>query len=111
MKAMVLKSLCNLRDNHEPLELIELPQPVPNNKELLLKVSACGVCHTELDEIEGRISLVKLPLILGYQVIGRVEAIGSCVSSFDIGERVCVAWIFSAWQSFPERSYWLLSLD
>lgn len=37
MKAMVLKSLCNLRDNHEPLELIELPQPVPNDKELLLK--------------------------------------------------------------------------
>jgi alcohol dehydrogenase, propanol-preferring len=96
MKAMVLKRLCNLRDNHEPLKLIELPQPVPNDKELLLKVSACGVCHTELDEIEGRISLVKLPLILGHQVIGRIEAIGSKVSSFNIGERVGVAWIFTA---------------
>ena len=94
MKAMVLKRLCNLRDNHEPLELIELPEPVPNDKELLVKVSACGVCHTELDEIEGRIPLVKVPLILGHQMIGRVEAIGTKVSLFNLGERVGVAWIF-----------------
>ena len=54
MKAMVLKKLCNLTDNQTPLELMELPVPVPGDGEILLKVSACGVCHTELDEIEGR---------------------------------------------------------
>lgn len=49
MKAMVLKRLGNLKENRHPLALMELPVPVPGAKEILLKVSACGVCHTELD--------------------------------------------------------------
>ena len=77
---MVLKRLCNLTDNRTPLELMELPVPVPGEKEILLKVSACGVCHTELDEIEGRTPPSQLPVIPGHQVIGRVEAVGSQVS-------------------------------
>jgi len=96
MKAMVLKRLCNLTDNRTPLELMELPVPVPGEKEILLKVSACGVCHTELDEIEGRTPPSQLPVIPGHQVVGRVEAVGSKVSTIQIGNRVGVAWIFFA---------------
>jgi alcohol dehydrogenase, propanol-preferring len=96
MKAMVLKRLCNLTDNRTPLELMELPAPVPGEKEVLLKVSACGVCHTELDEIEGRTPPSQLPIVPGHQVVGRVEAVGSKVSTIQIGNRVGVAWIFSA---------------
>lgn len=96
MKAMVLKRLCDLTDNRTPLELMELPVPVPGDEEILLKVSACGVCHTELDEIEGRTPPSQLPIVPGHQVVGRVEAVGSKVSAIQIGNRVGVAWIFSA---------------
>ncbi|MFZ2312405.1 MAG: zinc-dependent alcohol dehydrogenase family protein [Methylobacter sp.] len=96
MKAMVLKKLCNLKENQMPLELMELPVPVPGEKEILLKVSVCGVCHTELDEIEGRTPPPRLPIVPGHQVIGRVEAVGGKVNAFKTGDRVGVAWIFSA---------------
>ena len=68
MKAMVLNKLCNLTENQTPLALMELPVPVPGDKELLLKVSVCGVCHTELDEIEGRTPPSQLPRVPGHQV-------------------------------------------
>ena len=59
-------------------------------------MSACGVCHTELDEIEGR-TPPGLPVVPGHQVVGRVESRGSGASAFlPIGDRVGVAWIFSA---------------
>ena len=58
MKAMVLNELCALRENQTPLELMELPDPVPARDEILVKVLACGVCHTELDEIEGPQNIV-----------------------------------------------------
>ena len=54
MLAMILKSLSDLTIEREPLEMATLPDPVPDPGEVLLKVAACGVCHTELDEIEGR---------------------------------------------------------
>lgn len=95
MKAMVLSKLCDLKIGSRPLELAELPVPEPGNRDLLLKVSACGVCHTELDEIEGR-TPPRLPVILGHQVVGRVVAAGSEAGLFNSGERVGVAWIFSA---------------
>jgi len=96
MKAMVLNKPCNLKENPTPLELMEIPVPVPDADGILLKVSSCGVCHTELDEIEGRTPPPRLPIILGHQVIGRVEAIGKQVSGVGIGDRMGVAWIFSA---------------
>lgn len=86
MKAMVLKRLCNFKDNQTPLELMELPVPVPGDGEILLKVSTCGVCHTELDEIEGRTPPSQLPIVPGHQVVGRVEAVGSKVSAIKTGD-------------------------
>jgi len=96
MKAMILNELCCLEENQTPLELMELPEPVPAGEEILVKVSACGVCHTELDEIEGRTPPPHFPVVLGHQVVGRVEATGNRVSAFGIGDRVGIAWIYSA---------------
>ena len=96
MKAMVLQELCSLEANKTPLELADWPVPVPSENEILVQVSACGICHTELDEIEGRTPPPRLPVVLGHQVVGRVAATGSKARSFQIGERVGVAWIYSA---------------
>ena len=96
MKAMVLEQLCDLTENTEPLTLSELPDPEPGECELVIKVSACGVCHTELDEIEGRTPPPSLPIVLGHQVVGRVEELGPAARRFDIGDRVGIAWIFTA---------------
>ncbi len=96
MKAMVLNKICDLEKNQTPLELIAIPDPVPAREEILIKVSACGVCHTELDEIEGRTPPSHLPIVLGHQVVGRVESTGSRTNTFRIGDRVGIAWIYSA---------------
>lgn len=96
MKAMVLRRLCSLEDHQSPLELMELPDPAPAQGEVLVKVLACGVCHTELDEIEGRTPPAHLPIVLGHQVIGRVEETGGRTNIFKTGDRVGVAWIHSA---------------
>ncbi len=96
MKAMVLNKVCDLMHNHSPLTMIDIPIPKPNANEILIKVSCCGVCHTELDEIEGRAMPAKFPVTLGHQVVGIVEDIGEGVKLFRGKERVGVAWIFSA---------------
>ncbi len=96
MKAMVLNRLCSLEENNTPLQLAELPVPEPGEKEILIRVTACGVCHTELDEIEGRTPPPRLPVILGHQVVGRVEELGPKAGRYAPGERVGVAWIYSA---------------
>jgi propanol-preferring alcohol dehydrogenase len=70
--------------------------PEPAAEELLVKVSTCGVCHTELDEIEGRTPPAELPIVLGHQVVGRVEATGEDVKAHAVGDRVGIAWIYSA---------------
>ena len=95
MKAMVLKGLASLSQNPEPLEWMETPDPEPGPGQILVRVSACGVCHTELDEIEGRTPPPALPVIPGHQAVGRVAALGEGTSSFRLGDRVGVAWIFS----------------
>lgn len=96
MKAMVLNETTNLGENKKPLQLVELPQPVPGENEVLVKVSTCGVCHTELDEIEGRTPPPRFPVVLGHEVVGRVERRGSKAGKFRIGDRVGIAWIHSA---------------
>lgn len=96
MKAMVLHELCAIDEFSAPLQLEFLPEPEPAADEVLIEVTACGVCHTELDEIEGRTPPPRLPVVLGHQVVGRIRAWGQNVPEGREGERVGVAWIFSA---------------
>jgi propanol-preferring alcohol dehydrogenase len=80
----------------DPLIMEDVPVPEPGIDEILIRVSVCGVCHTELDEIEGRTAPPDFPVTLGHQVVGYVEEMGSSVHEFTIGERVGVAWIYSS---------------
>ena len=96
MRAMLLKAIGPMRDNPAPLEPTDWPDPAPGPGEVLVRVNTCGVCHTELDEIEGRMPPPRLPTILGHQVVGRVEALGEGAAGFGVGDRVGVAWIYSA---------------
>jgi alcohol dehydrogenase, propanol-preferring len=96
MKAMVLVETGALTKDRDPLVPRDVPVPRPAEGEVLIRVAACGVCHTELDEIEGRAPPPRLPVIPGHQVVGRVVSRGAKVSGVDVGQRVGVAWIFSA---------------
>jgi propanol-preferring alcohol dehydrogenase len=96
MKAMILNQVCDLEKNRNPLVMRDLPVPEPKTNEILVRVSACGVCHTELDEIEGRTPPSSFPVILGHQIVGRVEKAGPQARRFRPGERVGIAWIYSA---------------
>jgi propanol-preferring alcohol dehydrogenase len=96
MKAMVLDGLCDLTTNRRPLRLADLSVPVPSERDILVRVSACGVCHTELDEIEGRTPPAFFPIVLGHQIVGTVEETGGKAARFRAGDRVGVAWINSA---------------
>ncbi|HUL43531.1 MAG TPA: zinc-dependent alcohol dehydrogenase family protein [Bacteroidota bacterium] len=96
MKAMLLRHLGPIQLNRPPLNLQNVPDPIPAEDEILIKISCCGVCHTELDEIEGRLPPPKLPVIPGHQVVGTVAECRRSGKTFRIGERVGVAWINSA---------------
>jgi propanol-preferring alcohol dehydrogenase len=96
MKAMILKKITDLKTNKEPLELIDMPKPMPKEDEILIKVSVCGVCHTELDEIEGRTPPPNFPIVLGHQVVGKIVEKGKNTHKYRLGDRVGVAWIFSS---------------
>jgi propanol-preferring alcohol dehydrogenase len=96
MKAMILKGIVNLSENRSPLEPAELPVPAPREHEILVRVTVCGVCHTELDEIEGRTPPSEFPVVPGHQIVGRVEKRGEKAKKFEVGERIGVAWIHSA---------------
>ena len=93
MKAMVLKEISSMEA--KPLQMVDLPVPTPGPKEILVKVSVCGVCHTELDEIEGRLP-ATLPIVLGHEIVGKMEKLGSGAKKFKLGDRVGIAWINSA---------------
>jgi propanol-preferring alcohol dehydrogenase len=108
MKAMILRSVTDLEKSSEPLILAEVPDPVPGDNDVLIKVSACGVCHTELDEIEGRTPPPLFPVIPGHEVIGNVMKTGKNVKDVKTGDRVGVAWIFS---SCGECSYCLAGFE
>ncbi len=96
MRAMVLKKIASLRDGANSLELAGWPQPSPGAGELLIRIHTCGVCHTEIDEVEGRTAPPRLPVIPGHQAVGRVAALGEGAAGFKTGDRVGVAWIYSA---------------
>lgn len=96
MKAMLLEGVTALKANDAPLRLAEVARPAPQAGEVLLKIVACGVCHTELDEIEGRTAPPQYPVIPGHQVVGEVVELGKGVAEKHLGQRVGVAWIYEA---------------
>jgi propanol-preferring alcohol dehydrogenase len=93
---MVLTRSCDLTREAEPLELRDVPVPDPKAGEILVRVSVCGICHTELDEIEGRTPPPRFPVIPGHQAVGTVEDRAEGANRFEIGDRVGIAWINSA---------------
>jgi len=93
MKAMLLRRIVSMRDDSAPLVPADIPQPEPAAEEVLVRITACGVCHTELDEIEGRLPPSILPIVPGHQVVGYVAAAGRRVTLLQQGERVGVGWI------------------
>ena len=93
MKAMVLKEARPVEES--PLEMMEVPAPTPGPEEIRIRIRACGVCHTDLHEVEGDLPLPKLPLIPGHEIAGVVEGVGSEVVRFRVGDRVGVPWLYS----------------
>ncbi|MDH3612997.1 MAG: zinc-dependent alcohol dehydrogenase family protein [Gammaproteobacteria bacterium] len=96
MRAMVLESTGSMDKNRNPLTPRDLPRPVPASGEILIEISVCGVCHTELDEIEGRTMPPTLPIIPGHEVVGTVAETGAGSRRHSIGDRVGVGWIHSS---------------
>ncbi|MEJ2492324.1 MAG: zinc-dependent alcohol dehydrogenase family protein [Desulfuromonadales bacterium] len=96
MKAMQLTKIVDLDAESEPLQLVDCLRPEAGAGQVRIRVTACGVCHTELDEIEGRTAPPCLPVIPGHQVVGAIDQVGSGVHARRVGERVGVAWIYSS---------------
>ncbi|MBN1362871.1 MAG: zinc-dependent alcohol dehydrogenase family protein [Sedimentisphaerales bacterium] len=94
MKAVVLPRIAPIED--KPLREVEMPAPQPGTGEILVKVSVCGLCHTDLDEIEGRLEPPALPVVLGHQVVGSVAERGAGATRYEVGDRVGVTWLFSS---------------
>jgi propanol-preferring alcohol dehydrogenase len=94
MKAMILKKFALIEK--DPLEMVDLANPEPGSEDILIRIDVCGVCHTDLHTVEGELPEVKLPIIPGHQVVGRVVKHGDKASRFKMGDRVGVAWLFSA---------------
>src|SRR5881296_2806645 len=88
MRAMVL------HEPKRPLEQRDVPKPKPGRGQLLMRVSTCAVCRTDLHVVDGELPNPKLPLVLGHQIVGRVEEIGrEAASKFTIGDRVGIPWL------------------
>jgi propanol-preferring alcohol dehydrogenase len=95
-----------LNEPKQPLELRDVPRPKPGRGQLLVRVSTCAVCRTDLHVVDGELPNPKLPLILGHQIVGRVEEIGEmwegprpdsrgakAAPTFAIGDRVGIPWL------------------
>jgi propanol-preferring alcohol dehydrogenase len=93
MRAMILERTMQLSRDARPLELAELPIPEPAAGEIRIRVSVCGVCHTELDEIEGRTAPAVFPMVPGHEVVGYVDKAGAGASRYSPGARVGTGWI------------------
>lgn len=93
MKAMQLARIGQMSRDTSPLELVERPIPHPGPHEIRVRILACGVCHTELDEIEGRTAPPVLPVIPGHEVVGIVDELGKRATDHSIGDRVGIGWI------------------
>jgi propanol-preferring alcohol dehydrogenase len=90
MRAMLLRRPGPI--DGSPLEAAELPDPVPGPGEIALRVSACGVCRTDLQLVEGDLEARRLPIVPGHQIVGRVIAVGPEVEGWQVGDRAGVGW-------------------
>jgi propanol-preferring alcohol dehydrogenase len=93
MRAMVVESQGPMEDH--PLKIRDMKRPEPGDGEVLIKVTVCGVCHTDLHVAEGDLKPAFLPIIPGHQIVGLIEAIGNGVKKKKVGERVGVPWLHS----------------
>jgi alcohol dehydrogenase, propanol-preferring len=87
MRAMVLTEV------KKPLQLQEIPIPAPNPEQVLIKISACAVCRTDLHIVDGELPFPKLPLVPGHQIVGTIERVGIHIDPKMIGQRVGVPWL------------------
>jgi len=87
MRAMVLEK------TGKPLVLHDVPKPQPEAGQLLVRVNTCAVCRTDLHIVDGELPDPKLPLILGHQIVGRIEQTGEGVKDFSVGDRVGIPWL------------------
>jgi propanol-preferring alcohol dehydrogenase len=94
MRAMMLRGPRPIE--MKPLELENIPEPSPGPGEVKIKVLACGVCHTDLHTVEGELSLPKLPIVPGHEVVGTVAELGEGSHRYKVGDRVGVTWLFSS---------------
>ena len=91
MRALVLSAPASIES--APLRLDERPIPAPGSGEILVRVSACGVCRTDLHVVEGELPPIRPSVVPGHQVVGRVEAAGGGAGRFQLGDRVGIAWL------------------
>lgn len=101
MRAMRIHELGPIDGVRQPLKADHVATPRPGPDEILIRIHACGVCHTEIDEIEGRTPPARLPMIPGHQVVGTVISEGTGCGRELLGRRVGVAWIHSACGNCP----------
>lgn len=94
MRAWILNSP-SLIEN-QPLRIVDVEDPEPGQGEIRIKVKACGICHTDLHEVEGELKLPKLPLTPGHQVVGVVDKIGDGANGFKVGELAGMTWLYWA---------------
>jgi propanol-preferring alcohol dehydrogenase len=92
MKAMILKAPKPIEE--KPLELAEVPVPEPGPGQVLVRISMCGLCHTDLHTVEGDLELPTLPIIPGHQIVGTVVKRGEGVEKASPGDRVGAAWLY-----------------
>ena len=87
-----------LEEIGRPLALREVPCPEPGVREVLIKVEVCGVCRTDVHIADGELPSPKLPLIMGHQIVGKVESLGPGVTKYAVGQSVGVAWLAKSCQ-------------
>lgn len=92
MRAMLLRAPGPIE--RRPLEIAHLDAPIPKRKHVRIKVKACGVCHTDLHEVEGELVAPNLPRVIGHEIVGLVEELGEDASRFQLGQRVGVPWLY-----------------
>jgi propanol-preferring alcohol dehydrogenase len=92
MKAMILERQQPLE--RQPLVLKDFSDPLPQERQIKIKVAVCGACRTDLHIVEGELPAHKMPVIIGHQIVGRVAELGMAAGKFRIGDRVGVPWLY-----------------